>query len=461
MRLSFDLENEQSFQLSRVSGEGIKTRREEDSVMTSLSTQPVKGMRDILGKQARAKKRIELIISQTAAEYGFEPMQVPVVENLSVLTAKGGVGEEAAKELYTFEDQSNRKLGLRFEFTTSLVRVVAGNPDLPKPIKALNMGTVYRYDNPQALRYREFTQADCDILGTKNESADAECISLAIDVMDGLGFEDYYVRVNDRRIVDELIGLSGIPPEKAKDAMRQLDKWDKIGMEGVKKELEDQKIPTTILSYLTKTLPQLKKILEKEKRDFSGVSSLEKIFEIVEAQKKLPFIKFDPSLVRGLDYYTGTVFEIFGGAKFSVGGGGRYDNFVKSMGGPDMPAVGISFGVDRLMDLLSEKWSEPSVDIYIIPIGKTFNESQWLASQLRENNFRVEIDLMQRNIGKNMSYANSKQVPVVLFLGENELAENSVKVRDMVSGEEKVIGIAPLTELEKYLTILLSKKNGK
>lgn len=429
-----------------------------DISMSTLSTQPVKGMRDILGKQARAKKRIELLISQTASKYGFEPMQVPVVENLSVLTAKGGAGEEAEKELYVFEDQSKRKLGLRFEFTTSLVRVVAGNPDLPKPIKALNMGTVYRYDNPQALRYREFTQADCDIIGTKNEAADAECIALAIDVMNELGFEDFYVRVNDRRIVDELIRLTQIPSEKAKDAMRALDKLDKIGLESVKKELEDQKIPTTILSYLTKTLSQLKKVLEKEKKDLSGILALEKIFELIEAQQKLKFVKFDPSLVRGLDYYTGPVFEVFAGVQSAVGGGGRYDNFVKSMGGPDLPAVGISFGVDRLMDILSEKWNEPSTDIYLIPIGKTLNECQLLASQLRENNFRVEMDLMQRNIGKNMGYANTKQVPIVLFLGEDELSQNKVKIRDMTTGEEKMVPMAPLTKLKSEIMTILGKK---
>jgi histidyl-tRNA synthetase len=429
--------------------------------MSKLNTQPVKGMRDIIGKQARLKRKIERVISDCAASYGFEPMQVPVLEHLETLTIKGGGGGEAAKELYTLEDQSGRKLGMRFEFTTSLARVIAGNPDLPKPIKTLNMGTVYRYDNPQALRYREFTQGDCDIIGVRSPRADAECISFAIDVMKTLGFDSFYVRVNDRRLVNALLTLGKILPQKAKDAMRILDKLDKIGKEGVKSELEKQSLPTNVLTLLEDSLSQLKKKLQKENLDLSGVEALETIMGILEAQKKLKYLKFDPSLVRGLEYYTGPVFEVFAGATVSVGGGGRYDNLIRSLGGPDLPAVGISFGVDRLLELLGEKWNDGGLDVYVIPIGKTFLEAQLLISQLRESGLRVEIDLMERNIGKNMQVADAKQVPLVLFLGEDELKQNSVKARDMVSGQEKVLKLAPLKTLLEEINSILGKKSEK
>lgn len=425
--------------------------------MSTLSTQPVKGMRDILGNQARTMQRIKRIITDMALRYGFEPMQVPVLENLDVLLVKGGGGEEAQKELYTLEDQSGRKLGMRFEFTTSLARVLAGNPDLPKPFKAFNMGTVYRYDNPQAMRYREFTQADVDIIGSTSPLADAEVISLAIDVTQQLGFEDFYVRVSDRRMTNELIALSGVPAEQAKECMRSLDKLDKIGPEGVKKELQSKKIPITILSYLKADLKQIKKELEKEKLNLEGAESLEKIMSYLEAQKKLKYVKFDPSLVRGLDYYTGTVMEIFGGTTSSIGGGGRYDNLIRSLGGPQLPAVGISFGVDRLMDLLSSKQVEIPVEVFVLPIGKVEKEAFSLVGKLRESGFNAEMDVMKRNLSKNLASVNARNIPLVLFLGEDELAQNQVKIRDMTSGEEKMVELAPFGKLKEYLSSRLGK----
>ncbi|MDZ4256279.1 MAG: ATP phosphoribosyltransferase regulatory subunit, partial [archaeon] len=172
-----------------------------DDEKPGIPLQPVKGMRDILGKPARVKRWVEQIIYQKALQYGFEPMQVPVIEYYDLLAAKGGAGDAVQKEMFRLEDQSKRQLGLRFEFTTSLARVVIGNPDLPKPIKSFNLGTVYRYENPQAFRYREFTQGDVDIIGSPFPEADAECLSFAIDTMRALGFEDFSIRLNDRRIM--------------------------------------------------------------------------------------------------------------------------------------------------------------------------------------------------------------------------------------------------------------------
>jgi histidyl-tRNA synthetase len=426
--------------------------------MTTLSTQPVKGMRDILGKPARVKRKIEFIITQVGQKYGFDPMQVPVLENLSVLTVKGGGGEAAEKELFTLEDQSGRKLGMRFEFTTSLARVVAGNPDLPKPIKALNMGPVYRYDNPQFMRYREFTQGDCDIIGSNKPAADAECLMLAMDVMKQLGFTDYYLRVNDRRIINAVLALSNVSEEKSKEAMRTLDKLDKIGMEGVERELQEKNISTTILRFLKKDFEQIKKEIAANNGNMEGVLALEQVFAQLSTQQKMKYVKFDPSLIRGLDYYTGMVVEIFAGVNVAVGGGGRYDNLIKTLGGPDLPAVGISFGVDRLMDILVERWDDVASEIYIIPIGNTLNQAQALASDLREQGLKVEVDLMQRNIGKNMQYADTKKVPLVLFMGEDELKKKSVKIRDMKTGEEKMVPLSPLTKLTTEITTVLGKR---
>lgn len=430
-----------------------------EPAMSTISTQPVKGMRDILGNQARVKRKIERIIQENALRYGFEPMQVPVLENLDVLLVKGGGGEDAQKELYTLEDQSGRKLGMRFEFTTSLARVLAGNPDLPKPFKALNMGTVYRYDNPQALRYREFTQADCDIVGSTSPLADAECLSLGIDVLLELGVEEFQIRVNDRRITNELISLCGVPEEQAKDCMRSLDKLDKIGIDGVKKELQSKKISTEILSFLKADMKQIKKELEKGKLKLDGIESLEKIMNYLSQQGKLQFVKFDPSLVRGLDYYTGMVLEIDAGVGVSIGSGGRYDQLIRSLGGPQLPAVGISFGVDRVMSLLESKQQEIPVEAYVIPIGKVEGEAFALVGKLREAGFKAEMDIMKRNLSKNLGSVDARKIPLVLFLGEDELAKNQVKVRDMGSGEEKLVELSPFGKLQEYLSSRLGKKS--
>lgn len=421
--------------------------------------QPVRGMRDILGEEAILKKRIEQIISQTAETYGFEPMQTPVLENLDLLTIKGGGGEEVEKELYTLEDRAGRKLGMRFEFTTSLARVVASNPDLPKPIKTFNMGTVYRYNNPQAFRFREFTQADCDIIGSNSPLADAECALFAIDVMKKIGFKDFYVRVNDRRLMSELLILTGVPATKAKETMRILDKLDKIGEKNVKKELEEKKIPTSVLNYLNAPLKKIKTELEKKKMNMEGIEALETFFEQIRKTGKEKYVRFDPSMVRGLEYYTGITFEVFSGINASVGGGGRYDNLIKDLGGPFLPAVGISFGIDRLTSSIEKKETNQR-GVYLIPIGETQEEAFALVSELREKGIKAEMDMQKRNVGKNMNYANAKKIPIVLFLGEDELKKNVVKARNMKTGEEELVKITPVKKLFEYLEKKLGEKEN-
>jgi histidyl-tRNA synthetase len=423
----------------------------------SKKFQPVRGMRDIIGKEAKVKRQIEKVISDTAMQYGFEPMQTPILENLDLLTAKGGGGEEVGKELYLLEDQAGRALGMRFELTTSLARVVISNPDLPKPIKTFNIGTVYRYNNPQAYRFREFTQADCDIIGSNSSLADVECATIAIDVMQKLCFNDFYIRVNDRRLVNELLLLTGIPAGKGKEAMKILDKLDKIGEKGVKKELQAKKIPTGILAYLNAPLKKIKTSLEKKNFDLEGAEALESFFDKMKKLGKEKFVKFDPSMVRGLEYYTGIVFEIFSGINVSVGGGGRYDHLIKDFGGPLLPAVGISFGVDRIMAALGTNAKISTNGIYVIPIGKTQEEAFVLVSELREKGLKAEMDLQKRNVGKNMNYANAKQIPIVLFLGEDELKKNAVKVRNMENGEEELVKTKPMKKLVEYLEKLVKK----
>ncbi|MDZ4256116.1 MAG: HisS family protein, partial [archaeon] len=245
--------------------------------------------------------------------------------------------------------------------------------------------------------------------------------------------------------------MNGIPPSRTTEAMRILDKWDKLGQEGVRKELQAAELPITILTYLNDALEKTKNDVKTSAIATQGIMALETIMALLGAQGKDEYVTYDPSLVRGMDYYTGSVFEIQAGITASVGGGGRYDTLIQYFGGPSLPAVGISFGVDRLVDILAETFEETRVEVYVIPIGDTLPTCLNVIDRLRAYGLRVEIDLMRRGISKNMNYANSQGIPVVLILGEDETANGGITLRDMTSGEETLIPLDEKGKLEKEI----------
>ena len=404
--------------------------------------QTVRGMRDFLPELAAKKQLIEERIRGEFEAYGFEPLETPMVESFGLLAAKGSAGEAIKEEIYYFKDKSDRELGLRFDLTVPLARVVANNPQLQKPFKRYEIGRVYRYDRPGAKRYREFTQADADIVGSDSIIADFECVALAYKVMKDLRL-DFKIRISNKKLLEEIVVASGVKKEQLKECLRSIDKLEQIGAKGVEKELEGKKIPAAKIMQVIEEndLEKIGKTI-KEKKGFNEVK------ELIDYCTKAglgEFVKFDASLARGLEYYTGNVFEISVQGAPSVGGGGRYDDLIEAYGGPKTPAVGISFGIDRLLDV-SGKYSSGS-QLLVIPIGlEAGPESLRIARELRALGLKVQNDLMQRSLSKNMEYASKKGIPLVAIIGENELKAKELTVKNLETGKQEKV---KLSELEK------------
>ena len=413
----------------------------------------VRGMRDFLPEKARKKKFIEETCKRIFELYGFEPLETPIVEELTLLTKKGSAGAEIEQELYTFEDKAARKLGLRFDLTVPLARVVASNKQLAMPFKRYQIGRVYRYDRPQAKRYREFTQADVDIIGVSSVLAEFELIALSYDVVKALGIEAC-LTINSRRLLESLALASNVRKEQLKECFRVIDKAEKFGWSAVEKELEEKGICTELLDIVKRNdLNAAEEKIKEKKLSTKGLEEIKELMGYLKAQQLSEFVKFDLALARGLDYYTGIVMEMKIASGPSIGGGGRYDKLIGLYGSQDLPATGISFGVDRILDTIEEKLTcETATKVFVIPIGKEMiMEALELTQNIRKLGINAEFDLMQRGISKNLEYASKKGIPYVIILGQKELREKSFKLRDMKSGEERFIGLAELEKLKEIL----------
>lgn len=401
----------------------------------------VRGMRDLLPEEAKKKEYIIDTCKTVFKKYGFQPLETPVVEEFALLAKKGGAGEEIRNELYYFKDKSGRELGLRFDLTVSLARFVASNPGIPKPFKRYQTGTVYRYDRPQAGRYREFCQADIDIIGTGNMMAEFEIISATADIMKRLGLKAE-IRVSNRKVLEEIALQNGVKKSQIIDCFRCLDKLEKIGTKEVEKELEQKEINTQILGKISWN--SLEKCPE-----CTGKKELSELFEYIRENNLGDFARLSLSIARGLEYYTGTVFEVKAGG-MTVAAGGRYDNLIALYGGEQTPAVGISFGVDRMIDIVEKIPGESVVKVFVAPIGGVQKQAAGIAGKIREAGIACELDLMQRNISKNLEYARKKGMRIVLLLGEEELKNKSVTLRDMETGKQETVRQNEIVqELEK------------
>ena len=343
----------------------------------ALSKKPVTGMKDILPEEMVIRDYVIGVIKETYGKFGFTPIETPCVENIENLTNKqGGENEKLifkilkrGEKLKLETAQSEQDLvdgGLRYDLTVPLVRYYSNHAnELPSPFKALQMGNVWRADRPQRGRYRQFMQCDIDILGEPSNLAEIELILATTTTLGRLGFKNFQIRINERRILKAMAAYSGFPEESYDSVFITLDKMDKIGLDGVKEELlENGFAEEAVERYLSlfKNMEQAEnglQYLADTLGDFleEGVKqSLSEIIESVTATKEAEFeMVFDPTLVRGMSYYTGTIFEIampeFGG---SCGGGGRYDKMVGKFTGNDVPACGFSIGFERIILLLME-----------------------------------------------------------------------------------------------------------
>ena len=347
----------------------------------ALSKKPVNGMKDILPAEMEIRDYVTSVIKDTYRSFGFTPIETPCMENIANLTSKqGGENEKLIFKVMKRGEKLNLEtakeesdvvdFGMRYDLTVPLSRYYSNNANnLPSPFKALQMGSVWRADRPQRGRYRQFTQCDIDILGEPSNLAEIELITATTTTIGRLGFENFEIRINERRILKAMAAYSGFREDDYDEVFIILDKMDKIGAEGVAKELEE-------MGYLKENVETYLQLFKDVAPDVTGIrflkeklgdclseetaDSMEMIISSVETAKECEFnIKFDPTLVRGQSYYTGTIFEVtmddFGG---SVAGGGRYDKMIGKFTGQDTPACGFSIGFERIVMLLLENGYE-------------------------------------------------------------------------------------------------------
>lgn len=397
--------------------------------------QTLKGFRDFLPAEVRKRSYVINTLKDVFECYGFEPLETPTLEYADVLTGK--YGNEADRLLYTFLDRGGRKIGMRYDQTVPLARVVAQyQNEIPLPFKRYQIQPVWRAENTQKGRYREFVQCDIDTVGTPSLLADAEILAVVTKAYEKLGFPlaKISILVNNRK------NFSGIPT----DAIISIDKLDKIGPEGVREELRSKGHPESFLTEL-----QNKPIDEETNKI------------IAEYYPQLigghwGGIRYSPTLARGLDYYTGTIFEVSieGYSGGSVGGGGRYDNLIGTFAGRQIPAVGFAFGFDRIVGAMEEQnlFPESVTDTKVLvtlfsPDENLVKKSLEISYALREEGVNVEQWLDEgAKMEKQLKYAVQKGIPYAVIIGPEEAEKNLVALRSLQTREQKQVSFEELVE---------------
>jgi histidyl-tRNA synthetase len=409
-----------------------------------LETPP--GTRDFL--PGEMLKRQELIdrIRDGFESYGFSPMETPAFEYAELFEGKYG---EEEKLIYKFEDLGKRRLALRYDLTVPLVRVVGMN-QLPLPFKRYCISRVWRFDRPQKGRYREFWQCDVDTVGTDSMEADAEIIACAVDALENIGLSKFRFKLNNRKLLDGVMRYLGIPRENELDAFRALDKLEKQGKKKVLEELKERGVPNgeALLDFLK--LDKLDDI-EKKIGKNEGIDELREIFTVLKKIGKEKKVVLDLAMVRGLDYYTGPIFEVEEGDYGSIAGGGRYDKIIGKLSGKEAPAVGISLGIERIIEVLKERKQLPMSarkKVYVLCADdESKDEAGKITQELRSaGGLTVNRDLMSRNFSGQLKDASKKGCDKVVIVGQKDLSRGNVTIKDMSSGEQKTVTLQKINE---------------
>jgi len=405
---------------------------------------PPRGTRDFLPEEMIRRNRILDIVKRVFESYGYDPLGTPAFESWEMLKIKSG--EDIIDQIYYFKDKSDRDLGLRFELTASMARVVASRRDLQLPFKRYAIGPCWRYERPEPGRFREFYQADVDIVGSDSPMSDAEVLAVAVDCLRALGFNDFQIRLNDRGILEGFMEVVEISGERALEVFRALDKLDKIGREevlkalialGVSEEKSERLLELTSLKGSPETiLNEVRSLLFATEAYQKAYDNLRRIVEYAELFGYSKCITIDLSLARGLDYYTGPVFEVSLGERIgSVAGGGRYDRLIELYGGRPTPATGISLGIERLMTLLEQRgFFKPLntvTQVFVACTSTVRKEAVGVAKKLREAGLCVDMDLLERSLTNQLEYVDKKGIDFAVIVGEKELREGCVALRDM------------------------------
>jgi len=434
--------------------------------VSSISTKPPSGTRDFLPDDVRRREHVIGVIRGVYEQYGYEPLETPAFENLETLLGK--YGDEGNKLIFKIlkrgehERSGEADLALRYDLTVPLARVVAQYQNaLPRFFRRYQIQPVWRADRPAKGRFREFFQCDIDAIGSPSPLIEAEQIGAVGDVLTRLGFTDFVIRLNHRLALRSLLECAGIPEEKHGEALVAVDKLDKIGVDGVERELRERGVApdaaSACLSFFAKLanrapadadpLVQLGEFVVKHPSGPPAVAALADLVRLTDQGPASGRVRVDPSLARGLSYYTGAIMEVaVPDLAGSLGGGGRYDNLIGMFLGRDVPACGVSLGLERILVVMGERGMFPAsvtsgaVDIMVTIWGDTrLAEAAGLAALLRKSGLRVEMYPEPDKLGKQFKHASSRQIPFVAIEGDDERATGTVALKDLRSGEQIAI----------------------
>lgn len=436
--------------------------------MATVEPRVLKGFRDYPPSKMIPRRRMLMRIEETFESFGFVPLMTPAIEYLDVLTGK--YGEEGEKLLYRFQDQGEREVALRYDLTVPLARVIAMNyPEITLPFRRYQVAPVWRAEKPARGRFREFVQCDADIVGSRSMVADAELIQLALELLRGLGAGGFKVRVNNRKVLTGLMaGIEVAPGPTEMGILRTIDKLPKIGEEATARllreenGLDDSRVER-IFRFLRIT-GSPREVLERLGSEFpegsparEGRDELAEIFDILEGCGASNEVEIDLSIARGLNYYTGTIYEVFltGLPGFgAVMAGGRYDGLIGVFKSEEIPAVGISLGIDRLLEgllemgLLREEGAVADVLVTVFDRG-TAPYAAGAAKLLRDAGIPCEIYPSEGKLKKQFAHASSRPgLRWAIVAGPDEVSRGEVKVKDLGARSEEAV---PLGSLTAYL----------
>jgi histidyl-tRNA synthetase len=416
--------------------------------------QTVRGMRDLIGEEAQAFTYIIGKARATALLYGYKESITPVVEPLELLSAKSG--EEIRQRMFIFKDLGERQVALRPEFTASIARLATTTlKNEPKPLRLFSVGSVYRYDEPQRGRYREFWQSNFELMGSAKPEADAEIVLLTNSLMQALGLQGYAFKIGNIGVIRGILSQDGVE-EKIQNAV--LQRMDKKEYDKAVELVESEKCRSMLEGLIEikgrdwqDTVGQIKSYVASYEKSKACAENLAETLKLVTESTGLS-LTVEPAFARGLEYYTGMIFEVYiPELEIALGGGGRYDKLIETFGGEATPAVGVAHGIDRIaLALQMQKTNlaaEKTKRVVVVPITEALkSEALKLAQQLRSAGLAVEFEVMGRKMAKALEDADRRKADFAVIVGERELKEGAVMLKDLAKRQQNIVPTVELVE---------------
>ena len=430
----------------------------------------VKGTYDYLPEKQMLRERIKNVLQKVFVKYGFSPVETPILCRYELLASKYSEGADILNEMYKLSDQGKRQLGLRYDLTITFSKLISSNQEITLPFKRYEIGKVFRDGPVKTGRNREFTQCDVDVVGIKSVMAEAEYMLMTAEAYKNLGL-DIEIEFNNRKLLTGIISyvFGNVSDEIMRKIIMIIDKFAKITEEELYETFKE-------LGFTRESVDKLKALLKcdyvtlkdmlsasDDKSIKEGISEINELYEYVVNTEAEKCMKFAPYLARGIDIYTGTVWEVFlknrkineHDFNMSIGGGGRYDRIITTFinNGKEYPAVGMSFGLDVIYEIIKlkdGKISKSVVDLFVIPMG-TEKQSFTFTSNLRKLGVKTEIEKRAQKLKKSMSYANKMCIPYVVIIGEDEIKKQSVKVKNMETGLSQEFSIDDYDGIKKFI----------